>query len=92
MSRSIVSHAFAFVVTLFTAAGAFAQQAEDQRPVVDASKVKTETATNAQFSTFAKATGYITTAEREGWSAVFHLLAPGGPARVGSDVPWWAPR
>lgn len=52
-------------------------------------RIAETTVTNAQFSTFAKATGYVTTAEREGWSAVFHLLAPGGPARVGGDVPWW---
>ncbi len=53
------------------------------------------TVTNTQFATFVKATGHLTTAEREGTSAVFHLAyeANGGD---GSDVagqaagaPWW---
>ena len=32
--------------------------------------------TNARFATFVKATGYVTDAERYGWSFVFHLLVP----------------
>ncbi|MFC7586768.1 SUMF1/EgtB/PvdO family nonheme iron enzyme [Nonomuraea antimicrobica] len=34
--------------------------------------------TNAQFATFVKETGYVTEAERIGWSFVFHQFATGG--------------
>lgn len=49
------------------------------------------TVTNARFAEFVKATGYVTEAERFGWSAVFfgdqaHLDAA---TRVGSQLPWW---
>jgi formylglycine-generating enzyme required for sulfatase activity len=50
------------------------------------------TVTNAQFATFAKATGYITEAEELGMSAVFHLAFRGNLADVTSRVehaPWW---
>jgi formylglycine-generating enzyme required for sulfatase activity len=49
--------------------------------------------TNDQFAAFVAATGYITDAEREGWSFVFDLLVP--PARRGAargtagGAPWW---
>nr|WP_285666901.1 formylglycine-generating enzyme family protein [Actinorhabdospora filicis] len=50
--------------------------------------------TVAKFATFAKATGYLTTAETEGWSYVFHLLvhheAEVLDARV-PETPWWFP-
>ena len=60
------------------------------RPVrLDPFRIATTTVTNAQFSTFAKATGHLTTAEREGWSAVFHLLAPAGRQRTSRETPWW---
>jgi len=48
--------------------------------------------TNAQFATFVKATGYVTTAEREGSSAVFHLAVPDQRRHVRgavSGTPWW---
>lgn len=32
--------------------------------------------TNEEFARFVAATGYVTEAERFGWSYVFHLLAP----------------
>lgn len=53
------------------------------------------TVTNAQFAAFAKATGYVTTAEREGWSAVFHLLVTAQAHRSGQvssspGLPWWS--
>jgi formylglycine-generating enzyme required for sulfatase activity len=60
-----------------------------RRVSVQPFRIADTTVTNAQFATFAKATGHVTTAEHEGWSAVFHLLAPGGPARVGTNTPWW---
>lgn len=47
--------------------------------------------TNAAFATFVKDTGYVTVAEREGFSAVFHL-ALSDPAAVRGAVaaaPWW---
>lgn len=49
--------------------------------------------TNAQFSAFVRATGYITQAEASGSSFVFHLQVPpsvresGGWSRTG--LPWW---
>ncbi len=48
--------------------------------------------TNRQFSAFAEVTGYVTEAERFGWSFVFHLLAPKRGVRVrGSSgaAQWW---
>lgn len=50
--------------------------------------------TNAQYATFVKATGYVTDAERYGWSSVFHLwAAPVAPADlIDAVVPgasWW---
>ena len=48
--------------------------------------------TNRQFATFVKNTGYVSTAEQYGVSAVFHLAFNGNPTdvlhRVG-DAPWW---
>jgi formylglycine-generating enzyme required for sulfatase activity len=48
--------------------------------------------TNAQFAAFVKATGYVTDAERDGVSAVFHLAVDAAPAdilRSAAGVPWW---
>ncbi|MEZ5096662.1 MAG: formylglycine-generating enzyme family protein [Nocardioides sp.] len=50
------------------------------------------TVTNAAFATFVKDSGHVTTAEREGTSAVFHLAFAGDPAHVlgrASGTPWW---
>jgi formylglycine-generating enzyme required for sulfatase activity len=52
--------------------------------------------TNAHFAAFVKATGYVTDAERFGWSFVFHLLvAPSARGHVMDgvvpDAPWWLP-
>lgn len=44
--------------------------------------------TNAQFTAFVEATGYVTEAEREGAAAVFKAPARGQAARRESD--WWA--
>jgi sulfatase modifying factor 1 len=48
--------------------------------------------TNAEFATFADATGYVTEAERYGSSAVFHLAVAAGPDDVlgrATGAPWW---
>ncbi|WP_106238215.1 formylglycine-generating enzyme family protein [Nonomuraea fuscirosea] len=47
--------------------------------------------TNAQFATFVKDTGYVTEAERIGWSFVFRQFARAGviDATV-PGAPWWA--
>lgn len=47
--------------------------------------------TNAEFAEFAAETGYVTEAEREGWSFVFAGLLPDDfpPTRAAADAPWW---
>jgi formylglycine-generating enzyme required for sulfatase activity len=48
--------------------------------------------TNAQFATFAKATGHVTDAERFGWSFVFHSFVDEARVKVvgaSGDAPWW---
>jgi formylglycine-generating enzyme len=51
--------------------------------------------TNARFGAFVKATGYVTDAERFGWSFVFHLLLPPSLAhtihQAVAAAPWWLP-
>jgi formylglycine-generating enzyme len=53
------------------------------------------TVTNKDFKAFVEATGYVTEAERFGWSFVFHLLASDEiKAKVGhvpQGLPWWLP-
>lgn len=48
---------------------------------------------NAQFHRFVADTGYVTDAEKHGWSFVFHLFAPVALRRtkvnVPADIPWW---
>ncbi|MFJ2755050.1 formylglycine-generating enzyme family protein [Nocardioides sp. NPDC087217] len=48
--------------------------------------------TNEEFARFVKATGHVTTAEREGFSAVFHLAFDGSPRDIlgrSPEAPWW---
>ena len=47
--------------------------------------------TNAMFSGFVEATGYLTDAERLGWSFVFFSQLPEGAsdAHAVADAPWW---
>jgi formylglycine-generating enzyme len=47
--------------------------------------------TNAWFGEFVAATGYLTEAERQGWSSVFAAFLPAGtPALASPDAPaWW---
>ncbi|MGG3281387.1 formylglycine-generating enzyme family protein [Paenibacillus solani] len=49
--------------------------------------------TNGQFGRFVEATGYVTEAERFGWSFVFEMLASeetkASVKQVPQEVPWW---
>src|SRR5215203_5560934 len=47
--------------------------------------------TNTRFATFVEATGYVTDAERYGWSFVFGGLLPDDfePTRGAAQAPWW---
>ncbi|WP_305972124.1 MULTISPECIES: formylglycine-generating enzyme family protein [unclassified Mameliella] len=49
------------------------------------------TVTNAQFAEFVDATGYVTEAERFGWSFVFwsEVSAEVGPTQGVANVEWW---
>lgn len=58
--------------------------------------IDTGCVSNAAFASFVKDTGYVTQAEREGWSFVFHLLAGPQARRHVLDAhlpqtPWWLP-
>jgi formylglycine-generating enzyme required for sulfatase activity len=75
---------------------AFPEDGEGPVRTVDVSPylVDATAVTNAQFAVFTKATGYVSTAERLGWSFVFHqLLHPDAARHVrreGIDgVAWW---
>ncbi|WP_163881868.1 formylglycine-generating enzyme family protein [Paenibacillus favisporus] len=73
----------------------FASDAEGPaRPVhIPAFRISPYAVTNAEFAAFVQATGYVTEAEKFGWSYVFQLLIPdpqqveivGSPERT----PWW---
>ncbi|HEX6681310.1 MAG TPA: formylglycine-generating enzyme family protein [Candidatus Limnocylindrales bacterium] len=59
-------------------------------------RIDAKAVTNAQFATFVKASGYLTEAERFGWSYVFHLFVGADAARHVLDAhvpqaPWWLP-
>jgi len=49
--------------------------------------------TNEEFRAFILGTGYVTDAERFGWSYVFHLFVTekgkGSEPRVAQETPWW---
>ena len=47
--------------------------------------------TNAQFQTFVDATGYVSEAERFGWSFVFYQFLPADfpPTKSVAETPWW---
>jgi len=46
--------------------------------------------TNRRFAAFVAAAGYVTEAERYGWSYVFHLfLDPAFPGPAPEGTPWW---
>jgi sulfatase modifying factor 1 len=56
-------------------------------------RISSYAVTNAEFKLFVEATGYITEAERFGWSFVFHLLCSEQTTQrvknVPQDTPWW---
>ena len=54
-------------------------------------ELETLTVTNARFACFVDATGYITEAERFGWSPVFKALLADGTAHIPTNgpTPWW---
>ncbi len=54
-------------------------------------RIATTTVTNAQFAAFVEATGYVTEAERFGWSFVFHTDVPAAVGHtLGIDgLEWW---
>jgi formylglycine-generating enzyme required for sulfatase activity len=66
-----------------------ADGAPDERPVrgvaIDAFRFDVREVTHAEFSRFVSATGYVTDAERWGWSAVFDPAA----AVAGHEGSWW---
>ena len=62
------------------------------RPVhVAGFRISAHTVSNADFARFTAATGYLTTAERDGWSFVFGGLLPADfpPTRAVAQAPWW---
>lgn len=56
---------------------------------VDPFSISATAVTNAEFAEFVRRSEYKTLAEQEGWSFVFHLLAPDGSDRTVSHAPWW---
>lgn len=60
---------------------------------VDAYQMAACTVTNAQFATFIRETGYVTDAEKYGWSFVFHQFVSERVARAVTQkvrgTPWW---
>lgn len=49
------------------------------------------TVTNEEFSAFIKATGYVTEAEKFGWSYVFKYFLKEEPSYSLRQTPWWVP-
>ncbi|MBO0841663.1 MAG: formylglycine-generating enzyme family protein [Nocardioides sp.] len=70
--------------------------ADGEAPVhqvtIPAFRLDATTVTNEMFARFVKATGYETLAEREGFSAVFHLSFEGSASDIlgrNEQAPWW---
>lgn len=53
-------------------------------------KLEAQTVTVARFAAFVAATGYVSEAERFGWSAVFTGPPPAGTRPPLAEVPWWS--
>jgi len=62
-----------------------------RRVTVKPFRMATTTVTNSQFRSFVDATGYVTEAERFGWSFVFWTQVPDhiGPTLGVVEVEWW---
>lgn len=64
-----------------------------RRVTVSPFEIGSTTVTNSAFATFAKETGYVSDAERLGWSYVFHLFlddhARSSARGTAADAPWW---
>jgi len=62
-----------------------------RRPVrLAAFFLEATTVTNARFAEFVRQTGYVTEAERFGWSPVFRaLMGENAPPPSDTQVPWW---
>lgn len=60
---------------------------------VDPFRISAYAVTNEEFMAFVQATGYVTEAERFGWSFVFHLLVSEATKNsvqsVPQEAPWW---
>ncbi|MCF2870968.1 formylglycine-generating enzyme family protein [Octadecabacter sp. G9-8] len=58
---------------------------------IAAFRIGTTTVTNAQFKAFVDATGFVTEAEKFGWSFVFWAQVPNqtGPTHAVLDADWW---
>ncbi|MFN2538405.1 MAG: formylglycine-generating enzyme family protein [Mycobacteriales bacterium] len=75
--------------------GPLANQGEGEGPVrrveLPAYRIAPTTVTNQQFAGFVRATGYVTEAERSGWSFVFSSLVSDEQAVRGrvSGAEWW---
>lgn len=74
-------------------AGAYASDGEGPIHVVELSRFRIDAVAvnNARFATFVDATGYLTEAERFGWSFVFAGFLPDDfpDTRAVADAPWW---
>jgi formylglycine-generating enzyme required for sulfatase activity len=75
--------------------GPLANPGEGEGPVrrehLSSYRIGETTVTNQQFAAFAKATGHVTQAERDGWSFVFYALVSDPAAVTGrvAGAQWW---
>ncbi|MBI4306754.1 MAG: formylglycine-generating enzyme family protein [Chloroflexi bacterium] len=60
---------------------------------LDPFRIDPTAVTNEEFAVFVRDTGYVTDAERYGWSFVFHLFAPADlrpqVTAAAATTPWW---
>ncbi len=66
-------------------------EAPERQVFVDFFEISTTAVTNQQFDMFIRDTGYVTIAERQNWSFVFHLLVDDEiePDELVAHAPWW---
>ena len=62
-----------------------------RRVRVSSFRISPHAVTNAEYARFVDATGYLTVAEREGWSFVFHLFLKDASRHpdYAAGAPWW---